>query len=64
MEGLRFLKGRQAVQGTFVIDINAMVFGMPRAAIQRGAAQRVLSPAGIVDAIKSLHRERKRPNSK
>jgi MFS family permease len=30
-EGLRYLKGRQALQGTFVIDINAMVFGMPRA---------------------------------
>ena len=30
-EGVRFLKGRQALQGTFVIDINAMVFGMPRA---------------------------------
>ena len=31
VEGIRFLKGRQALQGTFVIDINAMVFGMPRA---------------------------------
>ena len=31
MEGFRFLKGRQALQGTFVIDIIAMVFGMPRA---------------------------------
>ncbi len=31
LEGLKFLKGRQALQGTFVIDINAMVFGMPRA---------------------------------
>ncbi len=31
VEGLRFLKGRQALQGTFVIDIDAMVFGMPRA---------------------------------
>lgn len=30
-EGLRFLKGRQVLQGTFLIDINAMVFGMPRA---------------------------------
>jgi MFS family permease len=30
-EGLGFLKGRRALQGTFVIDINAMVFGMPRA---------------------------------
>ncbi len=31
VEGIRFLKGRQALQGSFVIDINAMVFGMPRA---------------------------------
>ncbi|MGH9280583.1 MAG: MFS transporter [Acidimicrobiales bacterium] len=31
MEGLRYLKGRRALIGTFVIDINAMVFGMPRA---------------------------------
>ena len=31
MEGVRFLKGRQALQGSFLIDINAMVFGMPRA---------------------------------
>jgi MFS family permease len=30
-EGLRYLKGQRAVQGTFLIDLNAMVFGMPRA---------------------------------
>ena len=30
-EGLRYLKGRQVLQGTFVIDLNAMVLGMPRA---------------------------------
>jgi MFS family permease len=30
-EGFEFLRGRQALQGTFIIDINAMVFGMPRA---------------------------------
>jgi hypothetical protein len=30
-EGLRFLRGRRALQGNFVIDLNAMVFGMPRA---------------------------------
>lgn len=30
-EGLRYLRGRRALQATFVIDINAMVFGMPRA---------------------------------
>jgi len=30
-EGFRFLRGRRALQGTFVIDLNAMIFGMPRA---------------------------------
>lgn len=30
-EGLRYLKGRRLLYGTFLIDINAMVFGMPRA---------------------------------
>ena len=31
VEGVRFLRGRQALQGTFVVDLNAMIFGMPRA---------------------------------
>ena len=31
VEGLRFVRGRQAIQGAYLIDINAMVFGMPRA---------------------------------
>jgi MFS family permease len=30
-EGLQFLKGRQEIQGTFVADLVAMIFGMPRA---------------------------------
>ena len=30
-EGLRYVKGRRLLVGTFLIDINAMVFGMPRA---------------------------------
>jgi MFS family permease len=30
-EGLRYLRGRQVIQGAFLIDINATVFGMPRA---------------------------------
>jgi MFS family permease len=30
-EGMRFLRSRQALQGVYIIDINAMVFGMPRA---------------------------------
>jgi MFS family permease len=31
VEGLRFVRGRQAIQGAFLLDINAMVFGLPRA---------------------------------
>jgi MFS family permease len=30
-EGLAFLKGRQAIQGCFIADLNAMVLGMPTA---------------------------------
>jgi MFS family permease len=30
-EGMRFLKSRQSLQGVYIIDVNAMVFGMPRA---------------------------------
>ena len=30
-EGIDYLRGRRVLQSTFVIDINAMVFGMPRA---------------------------------
>lgn len=30
-EGLRYVKGRRLLLGTFLIDIDAMVFGMPRA---------------------------------
>ncbi len=31
VEGFRFLKGRRVLQGAFLIDVDAMVFGMPRA---------------------------------
>jgi two-component system chemotaxis response regulator CheB len=36
------------------------IFGMPRAAIEIGAAQQVMSPAGIVRALNVLHVERVR----
>lgn len=49
--GVHFLKGRQALQGTFVIDINAMVFGMPRALFPALAA----TAFGGVDAIGPLY---------
>ena len=31
VESLRFIRSKQEVQGVFLIDINAMIFGMPRA---------------------------------
>jgi MFS family permease len=30
-EGIRYLRSREVLQGVYIIDINAMVFGMPRA---------------------------------
>lgn len=31
LEGVRFVRGRQAIQGAFLIDLGATVFGLPRA---------------------------------
>jgi predicted MFS family arabinose efflux permease len=31
LEGWRYVRSRQALQGVYLIDVNAMVFGMPRA---------------------------------
>ena len=31
VEGVSFLKGRQVLQGVYLVDLNAMIFGMPRA---------------------------------
>ena len=31
VEGLSFVRGRQEIQGAYLLDISAMVFGMPRA---------------------------------
>jgi MFS family permease len=42
-DGVRYLKGRQAIQGVYLIDINAMVFGMPRALFPALAASRYQS---------------------
>jgi MFS family permease len=41
MEGLRFLRGKQVLQGTFWIDLNAMIFGLPVA----------LYPAFVLDVV-------------
>jgi hypothetical protein len=31
VDGIRYLRGRPVIQGAYLVDINAMVFGMPRA---------------------------------
>ena len=38
LEGMRYLRSRQVLQGVYLIDINAMVFGMPRALFPAMAA--------------------------
>ena len=48
VEGIRYLRGRQLLQGVYLIDINAMVFGMPRAlfpALADGAFRYVGPPS-------------------
>jgi MFS family permease len=40
LDGFRFLKGRQALQGTYLIDFNAMIFGMPQALFPALAVER------------------------
>jgi MFS family permease len=41
VEGVRFLRGNQVLQGTFWIDLNAMIFGLPVA----------LYPAFVIDVL-------------
>jgi MFS family permease len=41
VEGFRFLRGKQVLQGTFWIDLNAMIFGLPVA----------LFPAFVIDVL-------------
>jgi predicted MFS family arabinose efflux permease len=52
-EGLHYLKRQKAVQGTFVIDINAMVFGMPRALFPQMGLQTFGGGAGTVGLLYS-----------
>jgi MFS family permease len=50
-EGFSFLRGRQALQGTFVIDLDAMVLGMPRALFPALALVRFHGGAGILGLL-------------
>ena len=38
LDGFSFLRGRQVLQGVYLIDLNAMIFGMPRALFPAMAA--------------------------
>ncbi len=50
-EGLRELRGQRAVQGTFLIDVNAMVFGMPRALFPQLGTELYGGGAGTVGLL-------------
>jgi MFS family permease len=47
-EGLRFTRGRQAIQGAYLIDLNATFFGLPRAPFPALAATRFGGGASAV----------------
>ncbi|MGA8297813.1 MAG: MFS transporter, partial [Acidimicrobiales bacterium] len=48
LDGLRYIRTHQVLQGVFLIDINAMVFGMPRALFPALAISRFHGGAGTV----------------
>ena len=48
LEGLRFIRKSQPVQGAYLIDLNAMVFGLPRALFPALAATRFGGGASTV----------------
>jgi MFS family permease len=50
-EGFGFLRGRQGLQGAYLIDINAMVFGMPRALFPSLAVNTFGGGAGILGLL-------------
>ncbi len=53
LEGLRFLRGRRDVLVTFLVDINAMVFGMPRALFPAVAGIFYAGGAGVAGLLSS-----------
>jgi MFS family permease len=51
LDGLRYIRGHQVLQGVFLIDLNAMVFGMPRALFPALAITRFHGGAGTVGLL-------------
>lgn len=50
LDGFRFLKGKPVLQGSFVVDLDAMVFGMP-SALFPAVAQRLGGGASVVGLL-------------
>lgn len=50
LDGVRFLRGKPVLQGSFLVDVNAMVFGMPTALFPAVAASRFGGP-GILGLL-------------
>jgi MFS family permease len=50
-EGFRYLRGRHGIQGAYLIDINAMVFGMPRALFPSLALTTYGAGAGVLGLL-------------
>jgi len=51
LEGFRYLRGRRVLQSTFIVDLIAMVFGMPRALFPTLADERFHGGAGTVGLL-------------
>jgi MFS family permease len=51
LDGIRFLRGRPVLQGSFVVDLVAMIFGMPRALFPAVTAHRFGGSAGILGLL-------------
>jgi len=51
MEGLRYARRERVVQGVFLIDVNAMVFGMPRALFPQLGTELYHGGAGTVGLL-------------
>ncbi|HEY7873561.1 MAG TPA: MFS transporter [Actinomycetota bacterium] len=56
LDGVKFLKGKRVLQGSFIVDINAMMFGMPYALFPAVAANRFGGPEvlGLLYAAPSI----------
>ncbi|MEA2509023.1 MAG: hypothetical protein QOG21_1105 [Actinomycetota bacterium] len=50
LDGFRFLRGKQVLQGSFVVDLNATIFGMPNALFP-AVAQRLGGGASVVGLL-------------